>query len=111
MEQNRRTKKTEGPYIPREDDEVILCRCEEITRGDIRRALHAGLQTINEIKRDTRCGMGLCQGQTCTQIIRGFVARERGCSPGEIGIPTPRTPARPLPMPVLAADGMIEEEA
>ena len=102
-------KRASGPYIPGKDDGLILCRCEEITRGDIRRAIHSGLRTMNEIKRETRAGMGLCQGQTCTKIIRGFIASELGCSPAEIGLPTPRTPARPIRMTVLAADGMGKE--
>ncbi|GAB6146856.1 (2Fe-2S)-binding protein [Desulfocicer niacini] len=102
-------KRPEGSYIPRNDDHLILCRCEEITRGDIRKAIHSGLRTINEIKRETRAGMGLCQGQTCTRIIRAFIASELGCSLAEVGLPTPRTPVRPLSMMVLAADGMNKE--
>ncbi len=107
-EKNRRIRAA-AEYVSRDDDELILCRCEEITRGDIRRAIHAGLRTINEIKRETRAGMGLCQGQTCTKIIRSFIASELKCAPSEIGLPTPRTPARPIPMTVLAADGMGKE--
>ena len=100
-----------GDYIAREDDDILLCRCEEVSKGDIRRALHAGLRTMNEIKRETRMGMGLCQGQTCTKIIRGFIARELGISPAEVGLPTPRTPSRPVPMAVIADDGIMKEGA
>jgi hypothetical protein len=66
---------------------------------------------MNEIKRETRMGMGLCQGQTCTKIIRGFIARELGLPQTELGLPTPRTPARPIPMPVIANDGIMKERA
>lgn len=102
-------KRSRELYIPKEDDHIILCRCEEITRGDIRKAIHHGLRTMNEIKRETRAGMGLCQGQTCTRIIRGFIASELGCSLAEVGYPTPRTPVRPIPMRLLAEDGMRKE--
>ena len=109
MEHTRMRVRPAEPYTPREDDGIILCRCEEITKGDIRRAIHNGLRTMNEIKRETRCGMGLCQGQTCTRIIRGFIASELKCSLDEVGLPTPRTPVRPIPMTVMACDGMAKE--
>lgn len=111
MAENKLRTAPAGEYIPRGDDDILLCRCEEVSQGDIRRALHAGLRTMNEIKRETRMGMGLCQGQTCTKIIRGFIARELGISQAELGIPTPRTPSRPLPMSVIANDGIMKEGA
>ena len=40
-----------GEFEPRPDDDVVICRCEEITRGEIRRAVHAGMYTMNEVKR------------------------------------------------------------
>lgn len=109
MSQNIRTI-PQHPYTAQADDDLLLCRCEEISKGDIRRAIHSGLRTMNEIKRDTRMGMGLCQGQTCTKIIRSFIARELGLSLSEVDLPTPRTPARPVPMPIIALDGMSAQE-
>lgn len=35
-------------YVPAEDDNVIICRCEEITKGEIRRAVADGMYTIRE---------------------------------------------------------------
>ena len=32
-----------GPYVPEEDDDLIICRCEEITKGEIRQAVHEGM--------------------------------------------------------------------
>ena len=50
-----------GEYVPEPDDDRIICRCEEVTKGEIRRAVHDGMFTITEIRRYLRCGMGLCQ--------------------------------------------------
>ena len=94
-------------FVARPDDEIVVCRCEEITRGEIRRAIHDGLWTMNEIKRDTRSGMGLCQGQTCTRIVRGIIAQELGVSVSQIETPNPRNPVRPVQMSVLANDGVV----
>ena len=40
-----------GEFIPEPDDDRIVCRCEEVTKGEIRRAVHDGMFTITEIRR------------------------------------------------------------
>ena len=45
------------PFVEREDDDMIICRCEEITKGEIRRAVYDGMRTTNEVKRYLRSGM------------------------------------------------------
>lgn len=37
-----------GKLIPQPDDDVIVCRCEEVTKGEIRQAVHDGMRTLNE---------------------------------------------------------------
>ena len=73
-----------GPYIPAEDDDMLICRCEEVTKGEIRKAVHSGMFTIEEIRRFLRSGMGLCQGQTCGKLVKGIVARELKVRPTDI---------------------------
>jgi len=72
-------------FISETDDSVIICRCEEITKGEIRKAVYDGMRNMNEVKRYLRVGMGLCQGQTC---------------------PIPRSPTRPVSMQTYANDGI-----
>lgn len=93
-----------GPFEPREGDDVIICRCEEITRGEIRKAVHAGMYTINEVKRFIRTGMGLCQGQSCTRLVRAIIAQELGVPVSEVAPINSRAPARPVPLVVYAND-------
>ena len=69
-----------GEFVPALDDDMIICRCEEITKGEIRRAVHDGMFTLTEIRRYLRTGMGLCQGQTCSKLVKGIVAKELGVS-------------------------------
>ena len=78
------------PFVPQPDDDMIVCRCEEITKGEIRRAVHDGMFTLTEIRRYLRTGMGLCQGQTCTKLVKGIVSRELGVRPNELGPATGR---------------------
>ncbi|WP_369294201.1 (2Fe-2S)-binding protein, partial [Klebsiella pneumoniae] len=51
------------------DDDTIICRCEDITWGEINKQLDKGYTTLDEIKRLTRAGMGPCQGKTCRRIL------------------------------------------
>ena len=90
-----------GEFIPQSDDDMIICRCEEITKGEIRRAVHDGMFTIAEIRRYLRTGMGLCQGQTCGKLVKGIVARELKISPLELEPAVSRAPMRSIEMEVL----------
>ena len=51
-----------GPFVPGADDDMLICRCEEVTKGEIRKAIHEGIVTMEEMRRYLRNGMGLCQG-------------------------------------------------
>ncbi len=106
MKMRMERKLVQGDFIPREDDELIVCRCEEITQGEIRRAVYDGMYTMNEVKRYLRAGMGLCQGQTCSRLVQNIIARELGLAPDEVEIFTSRSPARPIQMKQMAMDGV-----
>lgn len=90
-----------GPFVPEPDDDRLICRCEEITKGEIRQAVHDGMYTITEIRRYLRCGMGLCQGQTCAKLVKGIVAKELGVSYADLEPAVSRVPMRPVEMYVL----------
>jgi NAD(P)H-nitrite reductase large subunit len=45
-----------------DDDNMIVCRCEEITVGEIKKAIKEGARDVVGVKRRVRAGMGLCQG-------------------------------------------------
>ena len=91
-----------GEFVPGADDDMLICRCEEITKGEIRRAVHDGMWTMTEIRRYLRCGMGLCQGQTCARLVKGIVARELGVPVSELEPATSRSPMRPIEMRIFA---------
>lgn len=89
-----------GKFIPEADDDLLICRCEEITKGEIRQAIHAGMFTMAEIRRYLRCGMGLCQGQTCGKLVKKIIAKELGKASNTITEATSRSPMRPIEMAV-----------
>ncbi len=95
-------------YRPREAvlnpaDEIIACRCEEITAGQIRRAVRLGATGPNQIKAFLRCGMGPCQGRVCGPIVSAVIAGERNVPIQEVGTLRPRAPYKPLTLGALAA--------
>ena len=93
-----------GPYIEEPDDGMLVCRCEEVTKGEIRKAVHQGIFTIEEMRRYVRSGMGLCQGQTCGKLVKSIISRELKVSPVEVEPASSRAPMRPIEMEILGKD-------
>ena len=93
-----------GPFLPAADDDCIICRCEEVTKGEIRKAVHDGMYTLAEVRRYLRCGMGLCQGQTCGRLVKGIIARELGIKPAALAAATSRAPMRPTERKILGSE-------
>lgn len=91
-------------FVPHPDDGMIICRCEEVTKGEIRQAVYDGMFTLTEIRRYLRTGMGLCQGQTCTKLVKSIVAAELGVAPSALEPAQARAPMRPVEMQVFAKD-------
>ena len=83
-------------------DDVVACRCEEVTVGQIRRAARLGAQGPNQAKAFTRCGMGPCQGRICGPIVGAVMADTLGRPMGEIGTYRPRAPYKPITVGALA---------
>ena len=56
----------------------IICRCEEISEGEIVDAINHPLKatSLDAIKRRVRAGMGRCQGGFCSPKVMEILARE-----------------------------------
>ena len=81
--------------IPSRDD-VVVCRCEEVTAGDIRRYVGLGCVGPNQTKAFGRCGMGSCQGRLCGLTVTEMIADARGVSPEAVGYYRIRPPIKPV---------------
>ena len=73
------------------DDDTIVCRCERVSVGEIRKWIQSGVKDFNELKALSKVGMGSCGGKTCTALINR-IFQEEGISSKSI---TPGT-NRPL---------------
>jgi thioredoxin reductase/bacterioferritin-associated ferredoxin len=82
-------------------DSTVVCRCEDVTSGDIRRAAAGGARDIHDIKRTTRLGMGHCQGRFCGQVVNELLWQLAG-RPSARQVFTPRSPVRPVRFGIMA---------
>lgn len=89
-------------------DDMLVCRCEEVTVADVKEAIRRGARDVTEVKLRTRAGMGLCQGRTCEALVQAILRQELGSTPEEIGFSTPRTPQRPVTFGTLGGEGFNE---
>jgi hypothetical protein len=91
-----------SPRANPERQATMTCRCEEILEAEIAAALTAGARTVDDVKRRTRAGMGVCQGIFCLPAIAALVAQATERPLEEIGPMTARPPVRVIPLEVLA---------
>lgn len=75
-------------------DETIICRCEEITMGTIKKSIEQEFDTIGSLKKATRCGMGRCQGRICGPVIFDIITALTKKNPVNIGSLLSRAPVK-----------------
>jgi len=84
------------------ENDLIICRCEEITKSEIIASINEGYTTVNDIRRRTRAGMGFCQGKTCERLVQQIIAQQTGQNLENILPSTKRPPTRPIPIAAFA---------
>jgi len=87
--------------------DTILCRCEEVSVGEIEAALAEGHASVGNLKRRTRAGMGRCQGRYCAPLLNHLVATRCGRPQDEYSGFAPRVPVKPVTIADLAGAGEL----
>lgn len=83
---------------------IVLCRCEDVTLGDLEHTVARGYCDIEEVKRYTGFGTGPCQGKECLAQVALQLARLTSVAPADIAPFTSRPPLSPTPLRLLAKD-------
>jgi len=91
----------ESPFTNDLDDNVIVCRCERVTAGEIRKWIQKGVTDMNQLKQLTRAGMGACGGKTCESLILRMY-RGEGYKIEDITLNTRRPLYVEVPMEILS---------
>lgn len=85
-------------------DELVVCRCENITAGELRRTVHAtGAAEMNRLKALSRVGMGRCQGRSCGVAAAEILAHATGHPIDQVGRLRGQAPIKPIPIHLLHA--------
>jgi len=87
-----------------DEDKIIICRCEEITLGEIKQAIREGARDVTGVKRRTRAGMGLCQGRTCEKLIQQILKKELKNIEKPLEGAKDRPPVRPISFDTLGVE-------
>ena len=90
-------------WAARADDELVVCRCENITAGQLRATVReTGADDINRLKALSRVGMGRCQGRMCGVAATELLAHACGRPVGEVGRLRGQAPIKPVPFSALS---------
>lgn len=84
------------------DDDIVVCRCEERTVGQLKIGFQQGAVEPNALKGITRCGMGPCQGRQCGHTVSELLAKWQNKPLAEIGYYRLRSPMRLLTLEELS---------
>jgi bacterioferritin-associated ferredoxin len=79
-------------------EDIVICRCQDITLAEVEEAIDQGMTHPEEIKRFLHVGMGPCQGRTCGRLIARLIAKKTGQSVHQLQQTKPRSPLIPVPI-------------
>ncbi|MDO9636940.1 MAG: FAD-dependent oxidoreductase [Pseudotabrizicola sp.] len=99
-----------APRLPDVPDDTLICRCEEISAGQIRGGLAEQPGHAGTLKRATRVGMGRCQGRYCGPVAARLVAAATGKALEDHSYFAPRVPIKPVTISaILAAEEALKD--
>jgi NADPH-dependent 2,4-dienoyl-CoA reductase/sulfur reductase-like enzyme len=84
-------------------DETLVCRCEDVTMGELRKAVANGYDTPATLKIPLRTAMGDCQGRTCGPIVYDILAALTGRHQADMAPLVVRPPVKPVAIDSLAS--------
>jgi D-hydroxyproline dehydrogenase subunit alpha len=91
--------------------DTVVCRCEDVTWGEVAAALRIGTAEVRGVKGLTRCGMGYCQGRVCGPVLQYLIASDSGRPLDSVGDLHTRTLGSMVPLGRLAAAATVGEHA
>ncbi len=83
-------------FLSPTDDDVVICRCEEVTLKDIKKGLELNCKESNSIKSFTRCGMGNCQARFCGLTLLEVISKQTNTPIEELKYLKIRSPIKPI---------------
>ncbi len=99
-----------GDLWARPEQATLACRCEEVSFGTIAAAVAGGAAAAGSVKRQTRSGMGACQGRYCGRFVGESLANGAGALAGADAGWAPRPPIKPMRIGALSKLRLPDDE-
>lgn len=87
------------------DPAAVVCRCMDVTVGNLDEAWSKGFTELELLKRATLAGIGTCQGGACLPHVRAWIAARTGEVPDPF---TARPASRQITLAEAAADTTVD---
>lgn len=87
-----------GSMVRALPDHTVVCRCEGVTAGELRRSADYGGAEANRVKSLSRIGMGRCQGRFCQIAAAELIAARADLAVRDAGRLREQAPVRPVPI-------------
>jgi len=84
------------------DDDTVICRCENVSAGEIKQSLENGGRDLYGVKLRSRLGMGSCQGRYCMMNAAMLISQKTGDAVEDLGIYSVRPPLTPTKLKSIA---------
>ena len=84
-------------FYPKSKGDVMICRCMDVTAGEIEKAIDESYTDFEELKRYLRITTGPCQGRGCRQLIMGMIRSRTGVDISKSSTGTKRPPESAIP--------------
>jgi len=91
------------------NDATLVCRCEEVTRGDLQEAISQREATGRSLKLTCRVGLGLCQGRVCSRTVAALATHGSAVPARETASDFKRPVGQPVRLGDLAATEIQED--
>jgi len=99
-----------GKTMGKDDVDVVVCRCEEVSLDEIRLWIGRGYHHFDELKRILRVEMGPCQGRGCRDIILRELSSATGEPMDKIDPGVIRPPVKPIKLGLCAYGEEVASE-
>jgi bacterioferritin-associated ferredoxin len=94
-------------------DDKFVCRCNDVTVGEVENAMDEGLLEIEQLRKKLRIGMGNCQGRTCLELLQAILAKRLRVTKDKVPLPLVRAPLIPVPLQAFVGveEGVEKKES
>ncbi|HNS67729.1 MAG TPA: FAD-dependent oxidoreductase, partial [Mesotoga infera] len=97
-------------HVTNREESSLVCRCEEITVEQVKKAIREGYVDFEELRRYLRVSMGPCGGRTCRLNTLMILSGETGLPVEKLSPGTLRPPVIPVSFGAIERNVKVNED-